>query len=197
MRLNRENIDEVFKALALQLKVQKGEPISIVVCGGTALAALGLVERTTRDVDVLASVVEKEGEIHIEELNEFPQWFKKASDIVARDFGLPEEWINLGPAPQVKLGLPDGFEKRLVKKIYGDYLTVYFISRIDQIHFKLYASVDRNSYHVEDLLKLNPSEAEIEQAAHWVLTQDTSQVFRKLLKSFLKEIGYEKVAERI
>ncbi len=197
MTLHSRNIDEIFRALDLQIKVHGGEPIALVVCGGTALAALGLVERTTRDVDVLAKACEGGGKIRIESLREFPPWFIKAARTVARDFGLPGEWINLGPAPQLQLGLPEGFEKRLVRRKYGDYLTIFFISRTDQIHFKLYASVDRDSYHVEDLLKLHPSEAEIEEAARWVLTQDTSQAFRELLRDFLKGIGYGDVAERI
>ena len=38
------------------------EPIEILVCGGSALNVLGLVQRTTEDVDVLAYVMRnKEG----------------------------------------------------------------------------------------------------------------------------------------
>ena len=47
-------IDRIFKALDRQIGVHSGIPFSIVVCGGTALAALGLIRRTTKDVDVLS-----------------------------------------------------------------------------------------------------------------------------------------------
>jgi hypothetical protein len=88
-------------------------------------------------------------------------------------------------------------KKGLVKKRYGEYLTIYFISRIDQIHFKLYAAVDRGEYHVQDLHTLEPTREEIERAAKWVITQDVSDVFKLLLKDFLEVQGYGTVAERI
>ena len=121
----------------------------------------------------------------------------EAADRVGRDFDLPEKWLNLGPASQVESGLPEGFEKRLVKKVYGQYLTVYFISRIDQIHFKLYAAVDQDGYHVQDLFALKPTENEMEVAAKWVVTQDVSEVFKALLKDFLEIHNYGDTAKRI
>ena len=94
-------------------------------------------------------------------------------------------------------GLPEGFEKRLVKKQYGNYLSIYYISRLDQIFFKLYAAVDRNDYHVDDLFQLKPTQREIEEAARWVLNQDVSLGFKSILKDFLREHGYEDFSERI
>ena len=114
-----------------------------------------------------------------------------------RDFDLPENWLNLGPASQVESGLPEGFEERLVRKPYGESLTIYFISRIDQIHFKLYAAVDRGEYHVQDLHALKPTQEEMERAAKWVITQDVSITFKLLLKDFLEVQGYGAIAERI
>jgi hypothetical protein len=116
---------------------------------------------------------------------------------VGRDFDLPENWLNLGPASQVESGLPEGFERRLVKKVYGQYLTVYFISRVDQIHFKLYAAVDQNGYHVEDLFALKPTESEMEMAVKWVITQHVSEVFKSLLKDFLETHNHGSIAKRI
>ena len=94
-------------------------------------------------------------------------------------------------------GLPDGFEKRLVKRQYGNYLTIYYISRLDQIYFKLYASVDRNGYHVDDLFQLKPTQQEIEDAARWVIGQDVSIGFKSILIDFLMEHGYEDISQRI
>ena len=57
-----------------------------------------------------------------------------------------------GPADLLKYGLPEGFKERLQTKIYGQELTVHYISRVDQIHFKVYASVDSGpGRHVDDL----------------------------------------------
>ena len=40
-------IDDIFAALDRQIGVHGGMPLGLVVCGGTALSALGLVMRTT------------------------------------------------------------------------------------------------------------------------------------------------------
>jgi hypothetical protein len=190
-------INDIFEALDRQIGVHGGIPLALVVCGGTALFALGLVMRTTRDVDVLGAVLETEGGLIIQRITKFPDWLIEASNKVGRDFDLPENWLNLGPASQVESGLPEGFEKRLVKKVYGQYLTVYFISRVDQIHFKLYAAVDQDDYHVQDLFALKPTEIEMEMAAKWVITQDVSEVFKALLKDFLEIHNHGAIAKRI
>lgn len=99
----------------------------------------------------------------------------------------------------VEGGLPEGLEERLIIKHYGKKLTVGFISRLDQIHFKLWASADRNpdSYHVQDLLTLKPTDQEIIKAAKWCLKKDPSPVFRRVLVNMLEELGYDDVAKEI
>ncbi len=79
MRIGSENLNEIFSALDRQIGVHGGVPISLVVCGGTALAALGLVNRTTKDVDVLAQAEEAKEGIKVLKIDEFPQWLKKSS----------------------------------------------------------------------------------------------------------------------
>jgi len=194
--IDNQNIKKILSALDKQIGISQGAPISIVVCGGTALFALKLILRTTKDVDVIGKISMSHGRIKIEKIDEFPEWFEKAAKIVQRDFNLPDNWINTGPAKQIETGLPNGFEKRLVKRACGEYLTVYFISRLDQIHFKLYASLDRGGYHTDDLFALKPSSEEILMASQWVLTQDVSSEFRDILKSFLMEKGYENIAKQ-
>jgi hypothetical protein len=197
MTISRKNLDEILFALERQIQFYSGSSIGLLVCGGTALAALGLIDRTTKDVDVIAGVEETDKGMRFWKISRFPEWLDKAAKKIARDFGLPEDWLNLGPASQMELELPTGIEGRLVKKSYGNYLAVYFISRTDQIFFKLYAAVDRNDYHVQDLIALHPTEKEMEEAARWVLTQDVSQEFRSLLKDFLKKHRYGPIADRI
>ena len=195
--IGKKLINKIFKALDRQIGVHGGLPFSIIVCGGTALAALGLIRRTTKDVDVLGEVVLKEQKIEIKKIDHFPQWFIEASEKVGRDFGLTKYWIDRGPAFQLEKGLPEGFEERLVSKEYGKYLTVYFISRIDQIYFKLFASLDRGGYHVEDFFNLNPSKEEILMAARWVLSQDNSLEFKNILHDFLNKKGLSDIINRI
>ena len=58
-------IRDVFEAHDRQIGAYGGVSLSLVVCGGTALSAFGLVMRTTRDVDVLGEVVEKQNGLSI------------------------------------------------------------------------------------------------------------------------------------
>jgi hypothetical protein len=197
MRVESSTLTEVLSALDRQIGHCDGARIGLVVCGGAALLALGLVSRTTRDVDVLATATGTRSGVTVQRIGAFPDWLRRAAARVARDFGLPENWLNSEPAAQLELGLPGGLESRLTRKVYGRFLTIYFIGRLDQIHFKLYAAVDRDDYHTQDLWALSPTSAELIQAAHWVLTQDVSAVFKLTLLDFLKKHGHETVAQAI
>lgn len=194
-QIEQKSLDNILSALDKQMQAHHGKPFHIVVCGGTAMIFLGLVHRTTTDVDILGQL--KGNSKQIDTLMELPDWFQKAATTVKRDFNLPDNWINTGPAAQVTSGLPSGIGSRLITRKYGTLLTVSYISRIDQVHFKLYAAIDRGGYHVDDLLNLNPSTDELVQGAGWVLTQDVSVPFRQLLISFLRQKGYEHVIDQI
>jgi len=195
MALSADNIDEILAALDAQFRLRDAGPIRVVVCGGTALAVLGLVDRTTKDVDILA-FAQGDGDIRIlEKAEPMPTWLVDAARKVARDFSLPSDWFNAGPTGQLDLGLPEGCVERLVPIRYGDALEVLYLHRLDQIHFKLFASVDRGGYHIQDLLTLAPLEEELESAARWVLTQDVSQPFKELLQDLLSRIGHGEIAE--
>ena len=62
----------------------------------------------------------------------------------------------------------------------------------------MYAAIDQlGSYHAADLKKLDPTEEELIQAVQWAKTHDPSDGFQLAVKLFLKEFGYEQLAERI
>ncbi|MCX6842728.1 MAG: hypothetical protein NTX53_10645 [candidate division WOR-3 bacterium] len=195
MKFDSTRLDELLSALDRQISLAGGHNVGLVVCGGSALAALGLVRRTTRDVDVLGLARTAPGGIVVERLERLPEPLASAALKVARDFNLPADWLNLGPAPQVGMGLPDGFGCRVEQRRYGSRLTVYYASRYDQVHFKLYAAVDQDSYHVQDLALLKPTGAELLAAARWTLTQDVSSTFRDSLKEFLRTSGHSDVTQ--
>lgn len=113
--LDKNNLDNILHALDRQIGIHGGSPVSLVVCGGTALFALGLILRTTKDIDVLGTVSKEHGHISVKKINKFPKYLIEASEAVKKDFGLPEGWINTEPTSQVDSGLPQGFEERLVK----------------------------------------------------------------------------------
>ncbi len=194
-----EQMDEIFSALALQISEEGGDRVSLVIIGGTALAVLGrFVRKATKDVDVLGEAVEQQhGIVEIRKLSQFPPYLERAIKRVARDFNLPDNWMNLGPASQLDLGLPEGFHKRLIRKVYGSHLTLYFAGREDLICLKLFAAVDRDDHHVQDLFALQPTQDELLRAARWVLSQDVSPEFRSLLENFLRRHGYGDILENL
>lgn len=195
------DINKLNKSLNLlndRLKIEQAPPAELVVCGGSALIFTGVVTRTTKDVDIVALAKPRTGGKELLEAKPLPDYLKKAAEQVALDLGLDANWLNDGPADLLKYGLPQGFENRLQTKVYGQKLTVHFISRVDQIHFKVYAAVDSGpGRHVDDLLALKPAIEEMESAAHWVVTHDPSEEFKDTLKKMLKSLKYESVAEHI
>ena len=107
MEITEETLDVILSALAKQLQ-SLGEQQEIVVIGGSALTALGLVKRTTRDVDLLA--IADHGELR--SAKPLPDALGTARDQVALDFGLDENWLNSGRTDLLKWGLPNGFMTR-------------------------------------------------------------------------------------
>jgi len=174
---------------------RKRPPLHLVVCGGSALIALRLVVRTTKDVDVLATL--QDGELHC--ARPLPTWLIEDADAVRAELKLPEKWLNDGPADEnlFRLGLPVAVADRLVLREFGPLLKVSFISRYDQIHFKLYAAADQGGRHFTDLQKLAPVPEELRAAIDWIFTQDDSAGFRQVLGEVLNALGHGKLIDQI
>lgn len=173
--------ENLLDALAEQLAAH-GERYTLAVVGGSALLALGLVSRATKDVDILAIVEDRE----LVSAQPLPAALLYAAHIVARDFGLSDDWLNPGPTSLLDLGLPDGFYERAEHRVYGPGLEVLFASRVDQIHLKLYATVDQGAgKHLDDLEALQPTEQELIDAARWSRTHDPSESYRSVLARVL------------
>ena len=186
-------LNEALLLLNEQLILTDAPATEIVVCGGSALIATGLVPRTTQDVDIVA-LIQSNVLIDSEPL---PDYLLNAADNVGTILSLPADWLNNGPASQFQMGLPPGFQERLTTVVVGKKLTVHYIGRYDQIFFKTFASADRGGYHVSDLKALNPAEDELIAAAKWCITQDTSEAFRMILKDMFKQLGWQNVSEQI
>jgi hypothetical protein len=121
-----------------------------------------------------------------------PQELIDAGSRIARDFRLSDNWLNTGPADVMDFGLPEGFVDRVHTQKFGSRLTVHFASRLDQIHFKLYALLDQGAgKHEQDLRALAPTEKELLQAARWTRTHDPSVGFREMLERALRYLGVE------
>ena len=82
-----QKLDEALLLLHEQLELHNAPHSEIVVCGGSALIAIGLVSRTTRDVDVVALM--HRGELkHSEPL---PEHIQQAATKVSEILGLPDD----------------------------------------------------------------------------------------------------------
>lgn len=178
------------------LMIARGRaPVHLVVCGGSALIALNLVTRTTRDVDVLATL--EDGELRC--ARPLPAWLREDAEAVRAELNLPDNWLNDGPADEdlFRLGLPAGLAGRLVLREFGLALKVSLIARQDQIHFKLYAAADQGGRHFTDLRKLSPTADELVAAARWTFTQDVSDPFRQTVGEILAALGHVNLIDRI
>ena len=185
------DIERVFAALG-ELLTAEGMEFGIVVLGGAALNLLGIVERTTRDVDVLAitSSTLEDGLPSLTPPEPLPEPLKRAIDRVARDFSLPEDWVDTTMGLQLQTGLPPGLERRIHWSRYGG-LVVGLVDRYDLIYFKLYAAADSGgpaSVHYQDLLALRPSSRELLEAATWVREQDPSTGFSIIIEQVIERL---------
>lgn len=198
MKLNADRIDRALTLLATNLDLASTPKVCLVVCGGASLIAHRVVSRTTKDVDIVA-FRDETGQLTAPV--PLPDFLVQAAAAVARDMRLDAHWLNNGPSQGMgglfQMGLPTGFVERLTERVYGPRLVIWFIGRLDQIFFKLYAAPDRLGVDVDDLLAMHPTPEELEQAARWVMTIDVSEGYRMLLRDLLRRIGHESVAARI
>jgi hypothetical protein len=199
MLQDKGEIERILNALGEQIDDANAVVPELVVCGGSALNVLGLVTRVTKDVDIVAFIeTSSGGDISLTKAEPFPPELDKAARVVARDFDLPENWLNPGPASAVDFGLPEGLMKRVETRTFGKRLTVHFLGRYDQICFKLYAAADQGpGKHYSDLLALAPAAGELEDAARWSMTHDVSENFKQTVKELLMHMGHGDVAERL
>ena len=194
-----EHFEKALILLNGRLGLNEAPKVNLVVCGGTALVATELVDRVTRDVDIVALANEEKELIDPAPL---PGYLIQAANEVAENLELPNDWLNNGPSSGegglFRLGLPEGFSARITWENFGEKLSVGFISRIDQIHFKFYAAVDQaGSYHATDLQALDPTDEELLDAVRWTQTHDPSEGYLESMKWFLREFGYEQLVERV
>lgn len=196
---DKKEIEKILSALGEQLDVINVTVPDLVVCGGSALNVLGLVSRTTKDVDIVAlNITDHLGRTYLEKAAPLPSGLEEAAGKVARDFNLPDNWLNPGPTSALELGLPEGLMERVETKLFGKLLTIHFLSRYDQICFKLYAAADAGmGKHYNDLLSLNPTTQELEEAARWSMTHDVSEDYKQVVKELLTHMGHSDVAERL
>jgi hypothetical protein len=175
--LDASALEELLAALGEHLAAAQAT-VAIVVVGGGALSVMGWVDRTTRDIDVIARARREGGGWVVDPPEPLPRVLVEAVARVARNYALPTDWLNTAVAMQWRTGLPDRFVEEIQWRRFGA-LDVGFAGRSSIIALKLFAAVDQGSesVHFQDLVGLDPLDSEIEDAASWVARQDPAPGF--------------------
>jgi hypothetical protein len=189
--LEFESLDRALIALGNVMEA-RGLAYDLVAIGGSGLMLLGLIQRPTRDLDVVAIV---DGGTY-RSAQPLPDELVEAVRDVGDSLDIGADWLNAGPTDLLRFGLPEGFPERTVVKTYGP-LTIRVASRIDQVFFKLYASADDapGSQHIQDLRALDPTPEELLAGARWAMTHDPSGGFRTMMVGVLGALGVQDAGE--
>lgn len=153
-----------------------------VAVGGSALALLGMVDRATRDLDVLEPPISDEVARAAKEF---------AAECRASGEHLADDWLNTGPAQLADI-LPVDWRSRLQPLFDGESLRLRTLGRGDLLKTKLFALCDRGT-DLSDCMAFRPSRAEVEEALPWVADQDTHPGWpahvESTLQNLLKRLG--------
>ncbi len=187
-QLSPRLIDRLLMAVG-DLLAADGTEVALVVVGGASLSVMGLIPRVTFDVDVIARAEMRDGTWVPIGPHPLPEELVRAVRTVARDFSLAEDWLNAAVGDQWPQGLPEGMAEGLTWKEYGA-LHVGFAGRQALLALKLFAAVDQGpkSVHFQDLVLLDPTRQELDQAKAWVLTQDAGIEFPNLVHQTVEAV---------
>jgi hypothetical protein len=191
MNVGQRQLEEALTTLG-EVLAGRGLAYEVVAVGGGSLLLRGIIERPTKDVDVVGMRLESGDILPVDAL---PGPLVRAVRDVGRTLSLAADWLNAGPASLLDLGLPPGFTERLSEVRFGS-LVVWFAGSYDLIYLKLYAAADHwpsRDRHLEDLRALQPTREQLLAAAQWARTHDPSPGFRSLLVAVLHEMGTDDV----
>ena len=132
-----------------------------VVIGGAALGILEIIDRPTRDVDLLDAVI--------------PGPVNDAARAFAVTNGLSEEWLNTGPSGLMQ-NLPHDWREHQQPLYAGKSLTLMTLGRRDFIFAKFWAMCDRLR-DVDDLVAFAPDDSELNLATTWAKPLDSNPLW--------------------
>lgn len=149
-----------------------------IVIGGSALGLMGIIQRPTRDFDILVP--------------ELPLAIAAA----ARDFAkaqrqagvdLIDDWLNNGP---MQLGdvLPAGWRERVQRIFEGQVLVLSTPGRPDLLKSKRFALCDRGT-DLPDCISLAPTPDELTVALPWLEYQDGNPEWPTHVRATLAELS--------
>ena len=200
MEMTRDAILRLLQELDQWMELEDCPPADWVVCGGAALGLQDLLDRPTRDVDILGRW--DETVLDIVGIETFPEDMSACINRVAANHpelaGMGQNWVNLGPRALVQTGLPKGFAERLHALRVGNKLTLHLLGRRDLLALKLYAAADehgpRQEIHFADLKGLTPTYDELDWAVEWLRMLQNFEETRPVVKHVIERLGYEDLA---
>ncbi|MBI4815910.1 MAG: hypothetical protein HY791_06625 [Deltaproteobacteria bacterium] len=149
-----------------------------VVIGGSALGLMGVIQRATRDFDIL--VPELPPAIASAALN-----FAKAQRQAGVE--LLDDWLNNGP---MQLGdvLPAGWRERVLCIFEGQALVLSTLGRSDLLKSKLFALCDRGT-DLLDCIALAPTAEELAECVPWLEVQDGNELWPEHVRATVAELS--------
>lgn len=188
---------EALSLLSQFLARDKAPPTWLIVCGGSALQAHGIIQRATKDVDIFAERNEING---ISAAYPLSAALQKNIQSVAKILKLPNNWLNASTSFfQLPLGdYPSYFWADLKDEEYGSHVKVSYLSPKGLVTLKTLAALQREaSRDTEDLIALAPSEEDMTQALDWCLatTVEKSTAAPKI-KTLLTRLDHAALIER-
>ena len=152
--------------------------LEAVVIGGAALALLGVIDRQTRDFDILQPQLT---EAQLSAAQGFAEHLK------AQGTELAEDWLNNGPIEVTAL-LPEGWRERLQPLFNGNALRLTTLGRADLLKTKLFALCDRGT-DLTDCLALAPTPQELKEVVPWLVLQDAHPMWSEHVRSTLQDLA--------
>jgi hypothetical protein len=192
MALGADGWEKAIFLMGEELERRGAAPAHLVICGGAALLARGVVTRATRDVDVLAVRGEVDGEISC--AYPLSEEVRKTAADVAVELGLPSNWLNaatsmlIGPLED----LPKEIWHDLEERSYGSCLRISYVGRIGQIFLKFRALMGRmEDRDADDLMALAPDAMICRKAIESLRGANLIDVAgEKRLKKILTKLGH-------
>ncbi len=191
----KEEIEHALAVLGRRMALDGAPDMEVLCCGASALCVLGLLSRSTMDVDVLGVVAR---DLDLDPCEVFPMEMERAIANVGLELGLADDWFNGSASRLLERGVPAGTLERPLahRRTFGPCLTVRFLDRRDQVALKLFAAMDPvdGIRHLKDLEEISPEVEEISHALEWMEEWESSSAFRTKLKEIVTGLGFDDLA---
>lgn len=158
--------------------VERQLGLEAVVIGGTALNLLGVIDRATRDCDILHPSLPTEV---VAASVAFAVAVRRAGGVLA------EDWLNNGPSSLTK-HLMGGWDVRLQSVFAGRAITLRSLGRLDFLCAKLWALCDRG-IDLGDCIALAPTVSELAEVLPWLEQQDANPDWPTHVLESLTDLG--------